>query len=106
VPEPTVQIVPTAAAVPVRVLAAVPIGVLSDDRLALLGQRCETDEHCRSGFCDRGRCADRSMYGLGDECDSKSWSYSATPYVQLNPSLHAFEFRSPGLTFRRWGLSL
>jgi hypothetical protein len=41
--------------------------------------QCQRDEDCRSGFCDRGKCADLWLKGgLGSECDP-NWSYSPPP---------------------------
>ena len=34
------------------------------------GLPCVEHDHCDSGFCDRGYCADPGSMGYGDECDS------------------------------------
>jgi hypothetical protein len=36
----------------------------------LRGLPCVDDDHCDSGFCDRGYCADPGPMGYGEECDS------------------------------------
>jgi hypothetical protein len=93
VPAPTIQPSQTAGRVAiVRTPGRLPVCLYGGSTREPACDHCQQDEDCRSGFCADGKCADLSMYGLGDECDP---NFVESPPALYDPPLPGGVLRGP-----------